>query len=38
MDGYHEGDGSRAGILFYTRYEIQEEVATMDLVWSQLYV
>ena len=31
MDGYHEGDGSRGGILFYTRYEIQE-VATMDLV------
>ena len=31
MDGYHEGDGSRAGILFYTRYDIQEEVATMDL-------
>ena len=30
--GYHEGDGSRAGILFYTRYDIQEEVATMDLV------
>ena len=39
MDGYHEGDGSRAGILFYTRYEIQEEVAMMDLVvLSQLYV
>ena len=32
MDGYHEGDGSRAGILFYTRYDIQEKVATMDLV------
>ena len=32
MDGYHEGDGSRAGILFYTRYDIQEDVATMDLV------
>ena len=32
MDGYHEGDGSRAGILFYTCYEIQEEVL------SQLYV
>ena len=31
MDGYHEGDGSHAGILFYTRYKIQEEVATMDL-------
>ena len=31
MDGYHGGDGSRAGILFYTHYEIQE-VATMDLV------
>ena len=31
MDGYHEGDGSRAGILFYTCYEFQE-VATMDLV------
>ena len=30
--GYHEGDGSRAGILFYMRYEIQEEVATIDLV------
>ena len=32
MDGYHEGDGSRAGILFYMRYEIQDEVTTMDLV------
>ena len=31
MDGYHEGDGSRAGI-FYMRYEIQEEIAIMDLV------
>ena len=30
--GYHEDDGSRAGILFYTRYDIQEEVAMMDLV------
>ena len=32
MDDYHEGDGSCAGILFYTRYEIQEEVTTMGLV------
>ena len=25
-------DGSRAGILFYTRYEVQEEVAMKDLM------
>ena len=31
MDGYHEGDGSCAGILFYMHHKIQE-VATLDLM------
>ena len=25
MDGYHEGDGSRPGILFNMRYKIQSQ-------------